>query len=115
MKINLDKVPRNLDEAVQFLKDAIESPEEREQLQDTAGLHFGLGMYLRNNWSLWDRETVLVRWFKENLGLVHGDDLSGTILEALAASLRGEEFDAKEHVKTYIEHWKKLGIDLDKV
>jgi hypothetical protein len=111
MKLNLDVVPKNLDDAVRILKEAIKDEEEAKQLQDTAGLHFGLGMYLRNNWSLWDTETVLVQWFKENLGIAHADDLSGTILEALAASLRGEEFDAKAHVQRYIEHWKRYGVN----
>ncbi len=111
MKINMDRVPRNLDEAVQMLKDSIQNAEETEQLKDTAGLHFGLGMYLRNNWSLWERETILVQWFKNNLGIAHADDISGTILEALAASLKGEEFNAKEHVQRYIEHWKRAGVN----
>lgn len=111
MKLNLDKVPSNLDDAVKMLKEAIQNSEEKEQLKDTAGLHFGLGMYLRNNWSLWQRDTVLVQWFKNNLGIAHADDISGTILEALAANLRGVPFDAKKHVQKYIEHWKKCGVD----
>jgi hypothetical protein len=111
MKINLDVVPKNLNEAVNLLRSSIESVAEEESLKDTDGLHFGLGMYLRNNWSLWERDTVLVQWFKNNLGIAHADDISGTILEAFAANLRGEEFDATAHVKRYIEHWKNMGID----
>ena len=110
MKLNLDVVPSNLDEAVQVLTKAIDSEQEKENMKDPVGLHFNFGMYLRNNWSLWERDTVLVKWFKENLGISHADDISGTILEALAASLEGREFDAKKHVRIYIEHWERLGI-----
>lgn len=112
MKINLDIVPKNLDEAVKILKKGIVDLQEEERLEDPVGLHFGLGMYLRNNWSLWDRETVLVKWFSENLGIIHADDISGTILEALSASIQNKSFDAKLHVQKYIDHWKKLGVDL---
>lgn len=114
MRLNLDRVPKNLNEAVSILTEAIESSRDRESLKDPVIHHFGFGMYLRNSWSLWDRETIIVQWFKKNLGLVHADDISGTILEALACSIKGEDFDPIAHAQTYIDHWKKIGVDLDK-
>lgn len=111
MKINFDKVPKNLNEAIEMLTEAIESEEERERLKDYNGLHFGLGGKLRNIWSLWERETILVQWFKANLGLIHADDISGIILKALSSSLKGEEFDAKVNAQVYIDYWKKLNIN----
>lgn len=111
MKISLDKIPETLDEAVYILKESIETQNEEERLQSPVGLHFGLGMYLRNNWKLWEKETPLVKWFISNFGIGHADDISGTILEALSASLEGREFDVKKHVQIYLNHWKMFGVD----
>lgn len=111
MKLNLDKVPKNLTEAIQLIKVAIENDGEKKHFNNPVSLHFGFGMWLRNNWSLWDKETPLVQWFVKNLGIVHADDISGTILEGLAFELRGEVFDAIKHVEYYKSHWKSFGID----
>jgi hypothetical protein len=113
MNINLDTVPRNLDEAVDIIVNALDDSEKQEMSKPggLAGMHFGFGMWLRNNWSLWHPETILVQWFKKNLGIVHGDDLSGTILTATASRLRGEQFDANKHVEVYKKHWRKYGLD----
>lgn len=111
MNFNLDTVPKTLDEAVNLILTAITDTEEIEGLKDPIMLHHGFGRWLRNNWSLWEKETVLVQWFVANLGIIHADDISGTILEACAAKLKGEEFDALKHVESYKEHWKRYGMD----
>jgi hypothetical protein len=69
MKIDEDKVPTNLDEAVELLKnsfDEIELHATQKDKVEPSQLHFTVGMYLRNQWSLWDKDTILVKWFYDN-------------------------------------------------
>ena len=53
--------------------------------------HFGLGMWIRNNWGLWG-EGPLYRSMRE-FGIENPDDMSGAILDGFAARERGEPFD----------------------
>ena len=111
MKLNEDKVPTTLDEAIQFLREsfskgdikAIKHPDFAGQ-----GLHFTLGMYLRNNWSLWEKDTVLVQWFKKTYDIDHADDISGIILDSCFRDIRGEPRQDKKLAKRYLEHWEQM-------
>lgn len=110
MKINQDKVPINLDEAVTILKDGMLPADILEFKKDTFSphhLHFGLGVMLRNDWSLWDRDTRLVKWFKEKYGIDHADDISGLILDCLYRDIVGLPRREKELARQFLEHWKK--------
>ena len=80
MNLNQDRVPINLEEALTLLKEALTNAEKAETKKTFATqLHFSLGMYLRNEWSLWDKDSILMRWFKKNYGIDHPDDVSGLI------------------------------------
>jgi hypothetical protein len=111
MNFNFDTMPRDLDDAINLLLSAISTNEEIQEFKDPTGLHFGFGMWLRNNWSLWDKESHLVRWFVTNFGLVHADDISSIILEGVAARLEGEEFDPRATADRFKEHWLNYGKD----
>jgi hypothetical protein len=110
MKINQDKVPINLDDAVATLREGM-SPEDIAEFKSATfspqQLHFGLGMMLRNEWSLWEKETILVRWFKEKYGVDHADDVSGLILDCLYQDVLGKPRRDEKLAKQYIAHWKK--------
>jgi hypothetical protein len=110
MKINQDKVPINLDDAVKTLHEGM-SPEDVAEFKSKSfspqQLHFGLGMLLRNEWSLWEKETILVKWFKENYGVDHADDISGLILDCLYRDIIDKPRRAEALAKQYIAHWKK--------
>lgn len=110
--MNLDKVPKTLEECVELIILDM-SVEDREFMKcnDSGVLHMSFGRWLRNNWSLWDRETMLVQWFVNTLGIVHADDLSSCILEAVRYKLRGQPFDAEKHVLKYKTHWMSQGIN----
>jgi hypothetical protein len=58
----------------------------------TIEAHFGLGMFLRNNWGLW-RGGRLYEAMKA-MGFTHPDDMSGAILDGFAARERGEPYQA---------------------
>jgi hypothetical protein len=112
MKLDLDKVPSTLDEAVDMVVVALE-PEDMEFIKshEAVDAHHTVGRGLRNAWSLWDKETVLVQWFKENYKIFHADDLSGVILSSVWAKVRGEKYDIQADITEFHEHWKRQGVD----
>ena len=54
---------------------------------DLINAHFGLGMWIRNNFGLWDGNTSL----KEDAGQSHPDSVALVIMERLWIQLRGNE------------------------
>ena len=69
-------------------------PEAQAQLAAPGGAidaHFGLGMWIRNNWGLWNGGELYRSMIA--LGLNHPDDTSAAILEGFAARERGEPYD----------------------
>lgn len=64
--------------------DTLLSAEDRELIrnlenrEETIILHHGLGMWLRNNWGLWNGSR-LQKYFTDR-GIRHPDDMSGLIL-----------------------------------
>jgi len=113
-KINQDKVPHDLMECVIFIVESLED-NEIEDLAigkiTSSDLHFSLGMHIRNTWSLWDKETHLNQWFRNNLNIGHADDISGIILEAVVAKVSGKQFDYHPSIKAIHEHWKTHGAN----
>lgn len=111
MNINLDKVPKDLDDCVEQLKATL-TPNDIEFIKGIkpCAVHFTMGRYLRNNWSLWE-DNILTRWFKENLKLGCADDLSGIILDCLWADIKGQPREIEKIVKEAHEHWKRYGCD----
>lgn len=111
MKLNPDMVPINLEEAIKTIKDGL-TPEDIAEIQnpmfDAPRVHFTVGMMLRNEWSLWDKDSILVRWFKQNYGIDYADDVSGLILDCLVRDVQGIPRRDKELAKQYIQHWKDM-------
>lgn len=108
MNLNQDVVPINLEEALTLLKEALSDAEKAETKKMLATqLHFSLGMYLRNEWSLWDKDSILCMWFLKTYGVNHADDVSGIILECLINDLNGEPRRDKILAEKFIRHWKK--------
>ena len=79
----------------------------REMTEDefTAKAHFGIGMWLRNNWRLWG-DSRLSKYFND-LGIFHPDDMSGIILTSYHRYLLGQDIKLEEQVSYYKEYWKK--------
>lgn len=110
MKFNQDIVPSNLDDAVDTLynglcDESIEFITENEYITT----HHSLGRYIRNSWSLWDKETILVKWFEENYGITHADDISSVILNALWSKVRKVEPRTEDLVDKCKKHWEMYG------
>lgn len=70
-----------------------------------AETHFGLGMWMRNNWRLW-RNSKLSRYFN-GLGIYHTDDMSSIILQSFYRKLKGDALNLDKQVNYYKEYWEK--------
>lgn len=108
----------DLDWAVEGLygkldEESIEKIQASKSPSDMYEMHFGLGMGIRNHYGLWDSESPLHKWFHKELGVVHADDMSGIILEALWHRAKDLKYDPSETIKGYAEHWAQYGINLD--
>ena len=99
--------PATFDAAVNCLDKHL--PEEsKDALRERGGAsrsHFGLGMWLRNNWGLWSGGKL--QQAMKTMGFQHPDDMSGTIIEAEAARLRGETFDVAAKIAGFAQYWKR--------
>jgi|FAXJ01.1.fsa_nt_gi hypothetical protein len=111
MKLNPDIVPINLEEAIKIIKDGLiedDLVEIKSAIFDAARVHFTVGMMIRNEWSLWDKNSILVRWFKENYGIDYADDISGLILDCLTRDIQGLPRRDRKLARQYIQHWKDM-------
>ena len=104
-------IPATLDEAYKALDELLD-PEDIEYIEnleeeDLILMHFGLGMWIRNNW-LYPTDSRLTKYL---LGLNprfgHPDNMSHFILMGYHAYLNGEEF----FIESYMEEIRKENTD----
>ena len=99
-------IPKDLDDAVRELNKLIR-PEDKELIKrgeiDSADMHFGLGMGLRNSWGLWGGSQLAV-YFKQQ-GITHPDSMSGYILDAFCRNLRGQKHDLLSIMHDNAKEW----------
>lgn len=104
--------PKNLTECFIYLDEMLlDSPDkdwfkEAKEKEAIAQSHHGLGQWIRNNWSLWVKESDLHQYFIE-MELHHPDDMSGVILTSYHRHINNKELKLDEQIKHYIEFWKK--------
>jgi len=105
-------VPTNWDEMTSVMKAALE-PDDIEFLKEHGAIctHHTFGMWIRNNWGLWRKESPLHQWFVNECGLGHADDMSGCLLEWLDDYVSGDEFDLQKKAAHYHAYWNKMGIN----
>jgi hypothetical protein len=109
-------VPRNLEECYVALDEMkIQDLDSWLNQEENAALgmsHFGLGMWIRNNWDLWATqhtppwENSLSDYFN-NIGIKHPNDMSGIILTSYHRHKNGKDIKLEEQVKHYQDFWKK--------
>jgi hypothetical protein len=102
----LDKAPKTLDEAVQFLFDhtaADEKVEFSKEPEGTSTMFWG-GMAMRNNWGLWEKGQPLTQWFREHR-IWHADDMSSIIYRAFWCKLNDKPFNINDEVVYYLNYW----------
>lgn len=112
--INPDSVPNTIAAAAQQLADSISDVDRQAIIANDdadAHEHFGLGISLRNQWSLWESDSPLKRDAATAYRIAHADDIGGLILAWAFALVRGDAFDPQEHCQRYHEHWERYGTD----
>jgi len=102
--------PTNLEEAVIQLTKILPDTTQQKILLMTeqeflGGSHFGLGMWIRNNWGLW-RGGELAKEFKAK-GIFHPDDMSGIILTSYYRQLHNQDWELDKQIKFYQDYWKE--------
>ncbi|WP_139920451.1 DUF6794 domain-containing protein [Hymenobacter sp. DG01] len=98
-------IPRNLaDSFVQLDKMLAEPIKEQLRHPDPeyglAKFHFGLGLWMRNNWGLWG-DSRLQQYFEE-LNITHPDDMSGVLLKSYSDYLNGKPLDENQYRRAAI-------------
>jgi len=88
IELHLDNPPKTVKEAVEMLI-VIWPPEELKKLAslseaDLSLCHFGIGLWIRNNFGLWAKNKALL----EDAGEEHPDQASGVIIEMLWEKLQ---------------------------
>lgn len=95
-------IPKNLEECYIELnkildKKKLDEIKELSEKQFISNSHFGLGLWIRNNWGLW-KESRLYVFFKTK-GVFHPDDISGIILRSYHRYLNGKEIKLEKQKK----------------
>lgn len=101
--------PLTLNDAVRHLQ-KIQSDSLKQRIvsqteeEFTTHAHFGLGMWMRNNWGLW-RDGPLAKYFHQ-LGVYHPDDMSGIILTTYYRTLHQQDWQLAQQVQRYQAYWQ---------
>lgn len=75
---NIRKIPENLSECLIELDSILSGRMKSEIKVDTVSFHFGLAMWVRNNWGLWSGSNL--KNYFISTGVTHPDNMSGIIL-----------------------------------
>lgn len=110
-------LPKNLDEAVLYFqqhwtKTELNNFKNKPEEDAVTELHFGTGMWIRNNWVHGDRDTALRNYFK-GLGIYAPDDISSIILTSLHRTLNKKDIELDKQVEIYKAYWQPI-IDCNK-
>lgn len=73
--------------------------------------HFPTGMAIRNFYGLW-HENGLTRYFNNQLGVYHADDMSAILLEALWHEINNRFYDPQPTIQRFQKHWEGYGCDM---
>jgi hypothetical protein len=103
-------IPKNLQESLAvldtMLADSIKQEiQKMEEGDASADLHFGLGLWLRNEWGFW-RGSRLSSFFN-SIGIFHPDDMSGIILTSFHRQINNKPIELENQIKYYQDYWAK--------
>ena len=106
-------IPKDLDDCFKELNKLLE-PSVIEELkngseEDLSRYHFGLGMWIRNNWGVWG-DSRLGDYFRE-MGIWHPDDMSSIILVSYWRHLNDRPIQLDEQVEFYESYWEGFQVE----
>ena len=95
-------IPKTKEECFAILDEMLSEEEKKSivEMEDTVDMHFGLGMWIRNNWiypqSQEEVEKLLNQFDDNNADndmplFIHPDDYSSTILDAYQEYLKSKK------------------------
>ena len=94
------RIPRTKEECFAILDEMLSAEEKAQiaEMEDTIDLHFGLGMWIRNNWIYQQESEAVEALLKEFVDeedkdmplFIHPDDYSSSILDAYQEYLRNK-------------------------
>jgi hypothetical protein len=105
-----DDIPWSLDVALEFLDGMIINKNELKLLHESTFMirtYHTLGTNLRNKWRLWDFNSPLHRWFRENIEIFNADDMVMILLSAWHRHINDREYDLVNLAKKKLEWWEK--------
>jgi len=105
------EIPNNLEETYKIIdnldivgkKDWLKTNEE----ESISISHMGLGMWVRNNFKLWEEKSELKNWFIDNYFIDHPDDISSIILMYYHQKKNGDKIDLNILLNKFYSHWEK--------
>jgi hypothetical protein len=108
--INGIYIPQNIDDCIvqinSFWSDSIKNTVKgMTENEFTATAHMGIGMWIRNNWFLWNGSRLSV--YFNTLGIYHPDDMSGIIITSYYRNLTQHDIELKSQIKKYTDYWKQ--------
>lgn len=102
-------VPKDLEDCFRDLSEMLH-PKFIEKLKagedEAINQHFGLGLWIRNNWGLWAGSRLAV-YFRE-IGIGHPDDMSGIILTSYLRHLNNRPIELEAQIKFYQDYWRRV-------
>ncbi len=109
--MNKFEIPNNLEETYKIIdnldivgkKDWLKTNEE----ESISISHMGLGMWIRNNFKLWEEKSELKNWFIDNYFIDHPDDISAIILMYYHQKKNGNKINLKQKLCSFYSHWEK--------
>ena len=108
----METLPSNLKETVKYIDDLI-IPNMNLYLKNytehnfVIDSHFGLGMYIRNHFELWQEKSELRKWFHYNYFLDHPDDISSIILRYYYRVKNNNDINISDAVNELYKYWIK--------
>jgi len=105
-------LPKNLDEAVLYFQQNWTTKElndfkKRTESNAVIKLHFGTGLWIRNNWVRGKRDTALTNYF-HSFGISNPDDISIIILTSLHRKLNNKSVNLDKQVEKCKAYWKPI-------
>jgi hypothetical protein len=105
-------LPKNLDEAILYFqqnwtKKELDDFKKKSESNAIADLHFGTGLWIRNNWVRGNRDTALTNYF-HSFGIANPDDISSIILTSLHRKLNNKSINLDKQVEEYKAYWKPI-------
>lgn len=102
------KIPKNLFECVTVLNNELCDEDKKEiKKKPSECFHHTLGMWIRNNWGLWQTEDNELKKCLKSLGLNHPDDMSDLIIRYYRSHLLKDDMTLQE-INEYVEKTNKF-------